>query len=79
MPNLDETGPREKGRMSGRGFGSRACGLRRLGRGYGRESCLRQTKNLALTEEEQKNILKAKLKEIDLEKQEIEKRISEMN
>lgn len=71
MPGQDGTGPRGQGALTGRGFGP--CGLRRgFCRGFG----LRR--QVDLTKEEEKKILKAELEEINLEKQEIEKRLKEI-
>jgi len=81
MPGLDGTGPAGQGPMTGRGLGPCGCGMRRgFGRGFGRGLGLRYWRYapVSLTKEEQKKILEAELKEIDLEKQEIEKRLKEM-
>ena len=63
MPNMDGTGPQGIGAMTGRGFGNGLVGYRR---------------QATLTKEEEKKILEAKLKELDLEKQDIEKRLKEI-
>jgi len=77
MPGQDGTGPLGLGPLTGRGLGPCGCGMRRgFGRGYGRGFGFRR--QVTLTKEEEKKILEAELKEIDLEKQEIEKRIKEM-
>jgi len=74
MPGQDGTGPLGLGPLTGRGFGPCGWGIRRgFGRGYGRGFGFRR--QVTLTKEEEKKILEAELKEIDLEKQEIEKRI----
>ncbi len=79
MPNKDGTGPLGQGPQTGRGLGPCGGGMRRgLGRGFGRGLGLRCNRLLTLTEAEEKKILEAELKEIDLEKQEIEKRLKEM-
>jgi len=82
MPGLDGTGPAGQGPMTGRGLGPCGCGMRRgFGRGFGRGlglRCWRYAVPLSLTKEEQKKILEAELKEIDLEKQEIEQTLKEM-
>jgi len=81
MSGLDGTGPVGQGPMTGRGLGPCGCGMRRgFGRGFGRGLGLRYWRYapVSLTKEEQKKILEAELKEIDLEKQEIEKRLKEM-
>jgi hypothetical protein len=77
MPGQDGTGPLGLGPLTGRGLGPCGCGMRRgFGRGYGRDFGFRR--QVTLTKEEKKKILEAELKEIDLKKQEIEKRIKEM-
>jgi len=77
MPAQDGTGPLSLGPLTGSGLGPCGCGMRRgFGRCYGRGFGLRR--QVTLTKEEEKKILEAELKEIDLEKQEIEKRIKEM-
>ncbi|MBL7147594.1 MAG: DUF5320 domain-containing protein [Nanoarchaeota archaeon] len=79
MPRQDGTGPLGHGSMTGRGLGPCGCGMRRgIGRGFGRGMGFRYTKPVALTEAEEKKVLEAELKEMDLEKQEIEKRLKEM-
>lgn len=72
MPNMDGTGPQGRGAMTGRGLGLCGGGMRR---GFGRRFAYRQ---IALTESEEEKILKAELNEIDLEKQDIEKRLKEI-
>ena len=77
MPGQDGTGPSGLGPLTGRGLGPCGCGMRRgFGRGYGRGFGFRR--QVTLTKEEEKKILEAELKEIDLEKQEIEKRLKEI-
>jgi hypothetical protein len=77
MPGQDRTGPLGVGALTGRGLGHCGCGMRKgFGRGYGRD--FRFRRQVTLTEEEEKKILEAELKEIDLEKQEIEKILKEM-
>jgi len=74
MPGQDKTGPLGLGSLTGRGLGHCGCGMRRgFGRGYGRGFGFR--KQATLTKEEEKKILEAELKEIGLEKQEIEERL----
>jgi len=76
MPGQDRTGPSGLGTLTGRGLGPCGCGMRRgFGRGFG----LRNTRPVTLTKDEQRKILEAELKEMDLEKQEIERRLKEMN
>jgi len=77
MPYRDGTGPAGQGPMTGRGMGPCGEGMRRgFGGGYGRGFGIRN--QITLTKEEEKKILEAELKEIDLEKREIEKRLKEM-
>jgi hypothetical protein len=77
MPGQDGTGPLGQGPLTGRGLGPCGCGMRRgFGRGYGRGFGFRR--QVALTKEEEKKILEAELKEIETEKQTIEKRLKEM-
>jgi hypothetical protein len=70
MPGGDGTGPLGLWPRTGRGFG------RCFGRGLGLR-CWRYAP-VSLTKEEQKKILEAELKEIEMEKQKIEKRLKEM-
>ena len=77
MPNFDGTGPAGQGPRTGRGLGPCGCGMRRgFGRGMGWN--FRNRISPVLTKEDEKKILESELKEIDLEKQEIEKRLKEM-
>ena len=77
MPGQDRTGPSGLGSLTGRGLGPCGCGMRRgFGRGYRRGFGFRTP--VTLTHEEEKKILEAELKEIDLEKQEIEKKLKDM-
>ena len=77
MPNFDGTGPAGQGPRTGRGLGPCGCGMRRgFGRGSGWN--FRNRISPVLTKEDEKKILESELKEIDLEKQEIEKRLKEM-
>ncbi|MFH1711229.1 MAG: DUF5320 domain-containing protein [Nanoarchaeota archaeon] len=74
MAGQDRTGPNGLGPMTGRGLGPCGCGMRRgFGRGFGFR------RQVILTKEEEKKILEAELKEVDLEKQEIAKRLKEIN
>jgi hypothetical protein len=76
MPGQDGTGPNALGPMTRRGLGPCGYGMRRgFGRGFGRRLAYRQ---VALTESEEKKILQAELKDIEAEKQDIEKRLKEM-
>jgi len=82
MPNMDGTGPQGIGAMTGRGLGPCGGGMRRgCGRGFGRgfgNGLVGYRRQATLTKEEEKKILEAKLKELDLEKQDIEKRLKEI-
>lgn len=81
MPRQDGTGPNGQGSMTGRGLGPCGRGMRRgFGRGMGWRCGGRYSYNepVNLTKTEEKKILEAELKEIDLEKQEIEKRLKEI-
>ncbi|MBW2991270.1 DUF5320 domain-containing protein [Candidatus Woesearchaeota archaeon] len=72
MPGRDGSGPQGEGPSSGRGLGPCGRGLARrrgFGRGLGRGFGLRES--VELSKEEQKKILEA-------EKQEIEKRLKEL-
>lgn len=74
MPNFDRTGPSGQGVMTGRNLGPCGGGMSRgCSRRFGRPKFL-----VSYTKEEEKKILEADLKEIDLEKQEIEKRLKEI-
>lgn len=77
MPNFDQTGPRGRGPMTGRGFGP--CGKNRMRGGFGRGRGLRRCFGWGYSEtkedekkalEEYKNALKEELE--DLEKMEKE-------
>lgn len=81
MPRQDGTGPNGQRAMTGRGLGPCGRGMRRgFGRGMGWRCWGRFQYNepVNLTKTEEKKILEAELKEIDLEKQEIEKRLKEI-
>ena len=76
MPGQDGTGPRGEGPMTGRGLGPCGRGLARgrgfnRGRGLGRGFGFAWKEPLELSKEEQRKILEA-------EKQEIEKRLKEL-
>jgi len=78
MPNMDGTGPQGMGAMTGRGLGPCGGGMRRgFGRGFGRARCPARFA-VGFTKEEEKKILESELKKIDLEKQDIEKRLKEI-
>jgi len=78
MPGQDGTGPLGQGAMTGRGLGPCGGGMRRgFGRGFGRARCPARFA-VGFTKEEEKKILESELKEIDLEKQDIEKRLKEI-
>lgn len=75
MPAFDGTGPRNIGPLTGRGLGPCGRGLA-FRRGYGRG--FRYSEPITLTKEEEKKILEAELKEVETEKQEIQKRLKEL-
>jgi len=77
MPGQDRTGPQGLGPLTGRGLGPCGCGMRR---GFGRGLGFRGVYAIpaTLTKEDEKKILEAELKEVELDKQEIEKRIKEL-
>jgi len=77
MPYRDGTGPYGQGSLTGRGLGPCEGGS---SRGFGWR-CKRRflpAEPVHLTREEQKKILEAELKEIESEKQEIDKRLKEL-
>ncbi len=74
MPGGDKTGPIGYGPLTGRGMGSCGAGL---GRGRGFRRCFYRTP-ISLTMDEEAKILEAELKEIEAEKEAIEKRLKEM-
>ena len=73
MPNMDGTGPQGMGAMTGRGLGP--CG-RGFGRGMGFRA--RYATQVTLTKDEEKKILEADLKDIETEKEAIQRRLKEM-
>jgi len=75
MPAQDKTGPEGQGQATGRGLGPCRRGLA-FRHGFERGYWCRQP--ITLSKEEEKKILEAEIKEIDLEKEEIEKRIKEL-
>jgi len=77
MPGQDRTGPAGQGPLTGRGFGpcGRGLGFRRgFGRGFG----LRANQPIQFSEADEKKILEQGLKEIEIEKSEIQKRLKEL-
>jgi len=81
MPNMDGTGPQGIGAMTGRGLGPCGGGMRRgCGRGFGRGFGFRRgfTTPVTLTKEEEKKILEADLKDLEVEKEAIQRRLKEM-
>jgi len=78
MPRFDGTGPRGMGPMTGWGIGPCACGFRRgFGRRY-RAYGSADYEPVELTKEEQARILEAELKDLETEKQFIEKKLDEL-
>jgi hypothetical protein len=80
MPRLDNTGPYGNGPLTGRGMGPCGCGMRRgAGRCFGRDAGYRASAlTSTISKDEEKRILEAELRQIDFEKQEIEKRLNEI-
>ncbi|MFA5258725.1 MAG: DUF5320 domain-containing protein [Candidatus Pacearchaeota archaeon] len=81
MPNIDGTGPRGMGALSGRGLGLCGNGMRRgCGKGFGKGFGFRRgfTTQVTLTKEEEKKILEADLKDIETEKEAIQIRLKDM-
>jgi len=81
MPNNDGTGPQGMGAMTGRGLGPCGGGMRRGGsRGLGRGFGFRRgfTTPVTLTKDKEKKILEADLKDIEVEKEAIQRRLKEM-
>jgi len=81
MPEYDKTGPEGKGSKTGRQMGkceeAEPIG-RGFGRGFGRGCGWRfWNRPVTLTKDEQKKILHEELKEIEIEKKEIEKKLKE--
>jgi len=88
MPGFDGTGPRGEGPLTGRGLGPCETGIGRVaGSGFGRglrfgccPFALRTPIALDanLSKDDEKKILVEELKELEAEKQEIEKRLKEL-
>jgi len=81
MPNNDGTGPQGMGAMTGRGLGPCGNGMRRgCGGGFGRGMGFgrRFATPVTLTKDEEKKILEADLKDIEVEKEAIQRRLKEM-
>lgn len=81
MPNMDRTGPQGMGAMTGRGLGPCGGGMRRgCGRGFGRGMGFRAryTTPITLSKDEEKKILEADLKELEVEKEAIQGRLKDM-
>ncbi len=86
MPNMDRTGPRALGPLTGRGLGVCGSGIpRRFARGfgrgfgYGRLSLVSSVNNEPLTKTEEKKLLEEDLKELESERKEINKRLKELD
>ena len=82
MPRFDGTGPRGLGPMTGRGLGPCGLGLGRGG-GYGRGfwcGCpmCGYYPGKKLTQDEEKDLLKEEMEELNREKEAIEKRLGEL-
>jgi len=79
MPGQDRTGPLGQGAMTGRGLGPCGGGMRRgFGRGFGRGRCPAKFA-VGFSKDEEKKILEAELKQMETNKQDIEKRLKEIN
>ena len=79
MPGQDKTGPLGQGAMTGRGLGPCGGGMRRgFGRRFGRGRCPAKFA-VGFSKEEEKKILEAELKQMETDKQDIEKRLKEIN
>ena len=71
MPNQDQTGPLGQGQLTGRGLGPCGRGLRQgFNRGF--------RQRVILTQDQEKKILEEELKEMELDKKEIEKRLKDI-
>jgi len=78
MPNMNGTGPQGMGAMTGRGLGPCGAGMRRgLGRGFGRSRCPARA-IVGFSKDEEKKILEADLKDVEAEKEAIQKRLKEI-
>ena len=85
MPRQDGTGPNGQGPMTGRGLGPCGRGMRRgFGQGFGRGMgwrCCERFQSLGqanLTKEDEKKILEADLKDLEAEKEAVQKRLKEL-
>jgi len=81
MPGFDGTGPRGAGSMTGKGLGPCGRGFRRgYSRGFGyRYWQSNAFEPVVFNKEDEKKILEAELKEVEAEKQAIEKRLKELD
>ncbi|MBW2971216.1 DUF5320 domain-containing protein [Candidatus Woesearchaeota archaeon] len=80
MPGIDGTGPKFQGPMTGRGMGPCGCGMAHgspFRRGHARGFGFRYFEP-ALTQEDQKKVLEAHKKQIEQEKEYIEKKLKEL-
>jgi hypothetical protein len=89
MPGFDQTGPRGYGVGTGRGMGPCGRGItyrrtfasgpgRGAGMGFGKGYCWNYIEPIPLDADAEKQLLKAELKRIDIEKGEIERRLNDM-
>jgi hypothetical protein len=85
MPNKDGTGTQGMGALTGRGLGPCGNGIRRgcgmgCNKGFGRGMGFRRAfaTPVTLTKDEEKKILEADLKDIEVEKEAIQNRLKEM-
>jgi hypothetical protein len=80
MPQRDGTGPNGQGPLTGRRFGN-CKGSSRLNGGFGfgrRAGFGRSFFPRSFTSEEEKNFLKQELENLDLNREEIQKRLKEL-
>jgi len=82
MPGFNGTGPQGQGVMTGRGLGPCGSGMhRRCGRGFRSgfgNGLVGYRRQATLTKEEEKKILEADLKDIESEKEAVQRRLNDM-
>ncbi|MBU0585945.1 DUF5320 domain-containing protein [Candidatus Micrarchaeota archaeon] len=78
MPNLDGTGPFGQGKMSGRKMGACAGGVGGNRMGRGNRCRWTDAQSISLSEEDQLKVLEARLKEMDVERSAIEKKLKDL-
>lgn len=78
MPGFDRTGPLGQGPLTGRGLGPCGTGVG-FRRGFGRRVRFTPvTERVALSADEEKKFLEEELKELKLDRADIEKRLKEL-